>query len=279
MSYFKLRECDVISSVFTTNPSYNYTSIPSPSGSSDPVYVFNSSLPGASRTFTDVDGNVVTGSFLLSGAIEYYENAHVSGSEKVSLNRLRNIYASGAFLKAYNYTSSSIFDPATSVTGQTINVISIPQILYGSEIKPGSFTLTANDGDYYTDDSYGGIYSGSILVGCIFYQHGMVWLGSKYSTGHTLNDVAFSGSHPIPTNLYLCRVPRGLLNFSNNSSYVSLVSGSTTSYEISTANPKTFITGIGLYDEDFKLLGVAKVSSPILNEEDTGILFRLKLSF
>jgi hypothetical protein len=67
-----------------------------------------------------------------------------------------------------------------------------------------------------------------------------------------------------------------MLNYSNNPSY-SILSG--TKREITTSYPKVFVTGIGLYDENFELVGVAKVANPIQVEEKEGPEFRLKLNF
>src|SRR5690606_3453967 len=87
---------------------------------------------------------------------------------------------------------------------------------------------------------------------------------------------SFAGINNIPTTMFLCKAPKGLLNFSTNPSYTHTVNGKT---EITTKYPKTYITTVGVYDEDRKLLGVAKVSSPVLNEEDASILFKLKLVY
>jgi hypothetical protein len=160
-----------------------------------------------------------------------------------------------------------------------MHIVNIPSILYGTEIKPGSFTLTTNLNHEYYDDVYGGVYSGSVLKGCMFYQHGIVYFGHDFDAAGLVNVTAsFSGTNKIPLNIYLCRVPRGALNFTNNPSYTSYLS-SANGNVISTKSPKTFITGIGLMDENYKLLGIAKVSSPVLNEESTGIVFKLKLNF
>lgn len=283
MSFFKLRECDVISSVYTAHPSYTFQ-MTAFGGVfvSDPIFVFNSTSVGMDRTLSDLDGNPVTGSYNLSGVVSFITSSNMSASEKVALTQLRNIYASSSFMKMDNYTSSSLFDDAVIPQSQTINILNVPQVLYGSAIKPGSFRLRTS-GTFanitYTDDAFGGIFSGSVHVGCIFYQHGIVYFGSKYIAFSVLNMTAsFSGTHRVPTNLYLCRAPRGLLNFSQNSSYTTFVTASN-SNEISTKQPKTMISGVGLYDEEYKLVGIAKLSSPILNEEDTSLLFRLRLSF
>ncbi len=285
MSFFKLRDCDVISTIYTAHPSYTFETTEASGGAfeSELIFIFNSGNAGIDRTLSDLDGNPVTGAYDLSGVVTWLTSSALSGSEKISLNQLRNIYASASFVKIENYTSSSLFNVTASAEDQIIHMLNIPQVIYGSEIKPGSFTmqtLGAGVGAEYEDDAFGGIFTGSLHVGCIFYQHGIVYFGSKLTLGQFSTQVtaSFSGTNRIPTNLYLCRVPRGELNFSENTSYTSLVTGSNTQ-EISTAQPKTLITGVALYDSEYKLVGLAKLAQPILNKETTGLLFRIKLSF
>ena len=270
MSFLKLRDCDIISTIYTTHPNYNFHLTSSENYVSDPIYVFNSTSVGLGRSFSDLRGNAVKQNYNLSGSVSYVSTTSVTTREKNSLDRLRNIYASSSFVKVDNYISSSL--------NGNISFVNIPQTLYDSRLKPGSILLSNEIGDFYTDDGYGGIFTGSLHVGCVFYQHGIIYLGPKYIEGNLNFTASFSGSHNIPMNLYLCRVPRGLLNYSSNPSYTTFLTSSN-SNEITTSKPKTFITSVGLYDEDHKLVGVAKVSSPILNEEETGLLFRCKIAF
>ena len=147
----------------------------------------------------------------------------------------------------------------------------------------------------YIDDGFGCLVTSSIdienydsvisnIAGVVFYNHGFILFSetgykappsppSKISV-----DCYFSGTNKIPTNMYLCSVEKCAGNFSLNPSYVSFVSSSNEN-EITTTNPKTFITGIGLYDENYDLVGVAKLATPILNEEKNSITFKLKLNF
>lgn len=275
MSFFSLKESDVINSKYVAYPNYRFNL----GFSSETIFVLSSSTI-VNRAFNDIEGNAITSSYNLGGVVSFLTNSAVTSREKRSLNILKNIYSSSSFSKAYNYTSSSIFNPALSVSQQTFHFLNIPSVIYGSQIKPGSLFLSTSTNHKYSDDGSGGIYSGSLHVGCVMYQHGIALFGSKFNaTSLTSVTASFSGTNKIPTNVYLCRVPRGSLNFSNNDSYTHLLSGTVNGYEITTKNPKTLITGIALYDEEYNLVGVAKISSPILNEEDTGLLFRLKLSF
>ena len=276
MSFKKFNEEDLISTVYTAHPNYRLT-LAGPLDSvlnSEYFYVFNSSSIGRSRVFTNLEGISVTGSYNLSGAISYIPNTELSTPERKSLDIMKNIYASSSFIKTENYTSSSIFHPTININ----SYINIPQVLYGSEIKPGSLFIQASNYEY-NDDAHGGVYSGSLHVGCVFYQHGIVLLGRSFATlALSSFVVSFSGTMKMPMNIYLCQIKSGEYNFTENSSYTNYLTSSG-KYEITTKQPSTFITGINLYDEDFKLLGVAKISTPILNEESTNILFKLKLTF
>lgn len=279
MSFIELRECDIISTVYTTYPNYILSmSLQSDIAESDFFYIFSSS-EGKTRDYFNVDDEPVTGSsFILSGSAKFYRATKLSSNEKRVLERLKNIYFSNSFEKPYNYSSSSIYTAPLYNTND-FYILNLPSVLYGTEIKPFSFKLEfASDGHIFTDDGKGGLYSGSILVGSVFYQHGIIYLFKNVAYADQPITASFSGTNKIPINMYNCKVPRGELNYTTNPSYVQFTS-STNRNEITTKDPKTFITAIGLYDENYNLVGIAKVSNPILNEEATGILFRLKLNF
>lgn len=275
MSFFELNKSDVLTAIVTAYPSYSFNLT---NHASPPVYLQNSSSVGQARYYSNLEGAAVTGSYNLSGAVQFLTSSVLSAREKRSINRLRQTYASNVFVKFDNYTSSSIFNPALAPGNQTFHILNVPSILYGEEIKPGSFSFEIGS-NRYNDDLYGGIYTGSLHVGCIFYEYGIALFGSKINpTVSAAVTASFSGTNSIPTNMYLCKAPRGMLNFSNNPTYTAFVSGSNRQ-EISTTNPKTFITSVGLYDEEYNLIAVAKISNPVLKEEDTALLFRLKLAF
>lgn len=275
MSYFEFKDSDIIRTKYVAYPSYtlNMTNF-----ISEGFFVFNSSSIKTERSYTDINGFSVTGSFNMSGCVTFVQNSSISDSEKYSINRLRNIYASSSFERPYSYTSSSLYSSANPIS-QTMHIVNIPSLLYGSEVKPGSFRLETNTGHVYTDDSYGGLYTGSSLVGCVFYQHGIAYFGHNFnSTGLLFTTCSFSGTSVVPVSIYMCTIPRGALNFSNNPSYSMYISSSNKN-EITTKNPKTFVTGIAFMDRDFKIVGTAKVSTPILNEEDSSMVFRVKVQF
>jgi hypothetical protein len=94
--------------------------------------------------------------------------------------------------------------------------------------------------------------------------------------------VDLKGTHNIPVKIFRCRAPAGHLNASTNPTYYQVPSGSADNLyekEVVLTKPKTYITTVGLYNEDYELVGLAKVAQPIRKDENQDILFRLRLDF
>ena len=187
----------------------------------------------------------------------------------------------------------------------TIGVISIPTRLYGDNIQPNSFVLTADSGSIYDDGEGNLIYSSSgEICGNIFYPQGIAVITSDsipqldtYGTGiygsslYGVSDAivvenfisssnitcSFSSSFDIYETQYKCTIRESEFNFSLNP---SIISGSTdgTPYDFVTSsyfNP--YITTVGLYDEAQNLLAIGKLAQPlpVSSTTDTTILINI----
>jgi len=113
--------------------------------------------------------------------------------------------------------------------------------------------------------------------------------------------LAFSGTNYIPNITMMAHARKGELNHSNNYSYLkynqtsSLVSfsGSTSYIEkqlkiknvVSSSHPDptgsfqkiTYISKIGIYDDDKNLIAIASLAKPVKKTEDRDLTFKLKL--
>jgi hypothetical protein len=183
-----------------------------------------------------------------------------------------------------------------------IGVISIPTKLYGDYIRPGSFYFSAESGSL-TDDGEGNIYlssslsTSSVLIGNIFYPHGLVVVTGNptvfpWNTGSIFSSIvnfvsssnvtcSFSSSYTIYETQYKCTIGENEFNFTLNPSISSggsvytssngtfytpdenLVGFATASY----FNP--YITTVGLYDEQQNLLAIGKLSQPLPSSPTT----------
>jgi len=116
-------------------------------------------------------------------------------------------------------------------------------------------------------------------------------------------DLTFEGVNYVPTVTIMAHAPKGELNHSNNPTFIKytqdsiadslIVSGSlgyheskttkiantiSSSYVEPTASfrKQTFISKIGIYDEDKNLIGIASLATPVKKTEDRDLTFKLK---
>ena len=85
-------------------------------------------------------------------------------------------------------------------------------------------------------------------------------------------------SEKVTSTHYFVRIKNAEYNFSNNPSYVT---GSVGQLSQTTfiGDPKTYITTVGLYNDNQELLAVAKLSKPLLKSFQREALIRVKLDF
>jgi len=105
--------------------------------------------------------------------------------------------------------------------------------------------------------------------------------GSAFFTNPTTSDkfgFIARNSEKVTSTHYFVRIKNAEYNFSNNPSYVS---GSVGQIAQSTfiGDPKTYITTVGLYNDQQELLAVAKLSKPLLKSFQRESLIRVKLDF
>lgn len=82
----------------------------------------------------------------------------------------------------------------------------------------------------------------------------------------------------ITSQHYFCRVPNKEFNFSSNPTFATASDGSFTQSTFF-KNPKTFITQVGLYNDEGELLAIAKLSKPLLKSYSREAIIKVKLDF
>lgn len=153
-----------------------------------------------------------------------------------------------------------------------------------------------------------GVYSTSQIFGAVYPQFGAIVLSAaaldasaSLGTVRTSNTdaqnhgklfTAISGAavenanngfqarseEEVKSTFFFVRAKNAEYNFSNNPSYVT---GSTGQLKQQTfvGDPKTYITTVGLYNNDNELLAIAKLSKPLLKSFSNEILIKVKLDF
>jgi hypothetical protein len=206
----------------------------------------------------------------------------------------------------YNYLSTTLptYRYIPTGSGDIIGVISIPSNLFGEYLKPTTVTLTSGS-ITLQDDGLGNMLYGALKVGDIIYEHGLIILTSDgipgqdgygytiYGSGiYGLTDQQFINNFIITPNLtcsfestitiyesqYKCTLRQNEFNFSQNPTLISGSLNSGVIYDFATGSYFTpYITTVGMYNNKYELIAVAKLSQPLPTSAvtDTTILVNL----
>jgi hypothetical protein len=187
-------------------------------------------------------------------------------------------------------------------SGQTLRLIDNS----GDTNQLGSSTLSSYN--VVSGSLVNGVYSTTQIFGTVYPQFGCIVLGAAAldasaslgtnrasnvdAQNHNKLFLAISGAaaqnasngfqarseEEVKSTFFFVRAKNAEYNFSNNPSYVT---GSTGQLRQQTfvGDPKTYITTIGLYNNDNELLAIAKLSKPLLKSFSNEILVKVKLDF
>ncbi len=89
---------------------------------------------------------------------------------------------------------------------------------------------------------------------------------------------AINSQETVTSDFAFVRARNGEFNYSENPSFISGSTG-TIVYDAFIQNPQTYITTIGLYNDNNELLAVAKLSKPLKKDFSKEALVRVKLDF
>jgi hypothetical protein len=238
----------------------------------------------------------------------YLEGVNGSPAGTASFNVDGTITGPAYTPNYYNYLSTTLPANRYFPTGsnEVIGVFSIPSNLWGEYLKPGSVIIS--DGTLtLTDDGNGNMIYNSLKYGDVIYEHGIIIItsaGSSYSgpygsgsygsaiygssTVNLINSFmtgssvtcSFSSSFNIYETQYKCTIRENEFNFSNNQTQISGSTNSGILYDFATGSFFTpYATTVGLYDNAYNLLAVAKLAQPLPLSAvtDTSILINLDL--
>ena len=113
-------------------------------------------------------------------------------------------------------------------------ILAIPQSIFGEQIKQGSLSLTDSvTSQTFIENGSGSLMSGSLIVGDVFYDHGLVVYTHTASLNTTLTgnwQIDFKSTETIYENEYLLIVNEDEFNISQNPSAVVKVGGITSTF-------------------------------------------------
>jgi hypothetical protein len=101
--------------------------------------------------------------------------------------------------------------------------------------------------------------------------------GNANNLRHRMQNVQFNNTVELNSTVYFCRVNHNDFNYSSNPTYLS--SSKIRVKEISSDEPVSYITTVGLYSENNELLAVGKLSEPLKKTPSNEFTIRTRLDY
>ena len=136
------------------------------------------------------------------------------------------------------------------------------------------------------------------IIGTVFYDYGLILIhgadgtswyekegvgvsrglhfNSTSATNQLTCNLSFKSEKMIRRGQYFCHVFNKDANFSTNSTFANLTG---TVESNLTANPTTFITSVGMLNDQGEMLAVAKVSPPVKKDFNSEAVFKVNLEY
>jgi hypothetical protein len=145
---------------------------------------------------------------------------------------------------------------------------------YGDVIYEHGIIIITSDGTPGQDDGYG-----YVNYGAAVYGGGTSNIIDSFITSSNVT-CSFSSSFNIYETQYKCTLRENEFNFSQNPTLISGSLNSGVLYDFATGSYfSPYVTTVGLYDNNYNLLAVAKLAQPLPTSAvtDTSILVNLDL--
>ena len=242
----------------------------------------------------------------------------VSGSTDTTLSKNYNFARINLYLSGSDYTNHTKKYNREPTPGNPLNndqmffdkfyvsgsVVSIPQNEFGDRIKPGTFTLTdSTTGAIIKDDFNGNLYgsnatfsqssatslsSSENYVGNIFYNLGVFAITETASFDGTNNysevtsgdyTIQYKGVHEISTYEYVCTAASNEFNQTQNETIFKPGGAGKLRDHLTGSLFPTYITEVGLYDDNQDLMGIARLSKAIPKSRKLPMRFFVRMDY
>ena len=260
-----------------------------------------------------------TGSALPNAAVQFsISYANRVGSGSVLLNSAVDGKSPSSILYGqYRTLVLGDEDSDFSLSGTTLNefyVLSIDRARYKEKLLPGTFEIVTDEGEYIdnstdlTTVTYGDagrvykIVSGSIAdgisntvekgyflpdIGTILLHTGSIATNATKASNSNgenaekffdaLTSIRLNSEETVSSQYAFVRVRNSEFNYSTNPS--NITGSGDLRHNVMINAPQSYMTTVGLYNDNNDLLAVAKLSQPLLKDFTKEALVRIKLDF
>ena len=231
---------------------------------------------------------VKKGTFELEiGVKDGFDQAGASFSKRIKLTDSSgsNGYFTNSPAGEYGVLFAQTTDGSTArITGETVGTATTHPPCGLLFYQAGIAVIS---GSIFNDTADGGILhngnTGTQQLGAGFGATGFSHItGSEISASadgirNKIYNLQFNNTTELNSTIYFCRANHNEFNYSANPTYLS---GSKIRVKTnSTDNPVSYITTVGLYNDNNELMAVAKLSEPLKKTPDTEFTLRTRLDY
>ena len=101
--------------------------------------------------------------------------------------------------------------------------------------------------------------------------------GGSYPTSGSVNGFYLQSSETVSSRYFFTRVKNGDFNYTTNPSIID--ANGNLLYTTLINNPQSYVTTVGMYNDNNELLAVAKLSKPLVKDFTKEALIRIKLDY
>lgn len=214
---------------------------------------------------------------------DYYDIYEATGLTDVYVTYLTS--TTGETVGNYNYlriqnlllgsSTETFFTPDTAITMITFERDKIFDGLSTNEFGLFGYTNgtteNTNRGERLT------LTDGTDITGYVYLDYGIILLKAEITADTNIKSLLNHASTVINCkkksyqSIFICKVDQDEFNFTNNKSAIDSDGIYIDSFEID--DPTVYVTGIGLYDSNNKLIAIGKFSKPITKNMVTPLVF------
>jgi hypothetical protein len=252
-------------------------------------------------TGTDDDGGTLVPTFV-SPTFEYVSGSWQSNLDRTGLSNSVKIFSDSSSTTRTFEVGGRVGEIKSSDTSQQnvglifydrgIVVLDMEKVFYGDQQvrgnidsvnhETGSFELGTDDTDSTDDNPFLAKFIPDFVVSASIDNVVDHIASTRFVESSTVpTALTFQNITNINSTLFFCRAAPDEFNYSGNPTFVDSSYKITTieSGQEDTQRSFTFVTSVGLYDGDDRLLAVAKLSRPVEKSREKDLTFRVRLDF
>lgn len=223
--------------------------------------------------------------------------------DQIDAGQIQLNFSGSAGIKKYSFIDDSQIvnkqqNSYNLISGSIKNGIPTPYLKNGSPVYYGIGLVYPSNGIIILNaiklDKLVGVTAGQQIYNRKNYSNSVtttnrsgywkVWTRDLYNSMKRSNRaMAIRKSEFVPSTNYFVRVKNKEFNYSNNPTFVSDgMDGKTKGtiiYQELINNPRTYITSVGLYNENNELLAIGKLSKPVMKSFDNELLIKCRIDF